>query len=234
MSDPYYSDERSGIRLYHGDCLEAIADVEADVIVTDPVWPNCPANSVPGWEDPHGLFERFCAVMPDVTRAAIILRNDSDPRFLSPMPERLPFVQVMWLQYVMPGYLGRVLGGNETCYVFGEPVQSAEGRRVIPSVAPKVQPGGRKANGHPMSRAIAHMEFVVHWCSDEWETVLDPFAGSATTLRACKRLGRRGIGFEIDEGFCEIAARELDKEPRPLFEEPPAPRPEPVLFGTEE
>ena len=111
----------------------------------------------------------------------------------------------------MPGYIGRFLGGDEIAYCFGEPIPSRKGQRVIPGRAPSVQPGGRKANGHPCSRAVEHFDFLVRWWSEEDETVLDPFMGSGTTGVSCIKQGRRFVGIEIDPIYFDIACRRIEE-----------------------
>jgi len=61
---------------------------------------------------------------------------------------------------------------------------------------------------HPTQKPVE----LMRWCielSKTTGTILDPFTGSGTTLRAAKDLGRRAIGIEIEERYCEIAANRL-------------------------
>lgn len=222
MRTPDWQTADGAVRLFLGDSLELLGDVSADAVITDPVWPNAPVGMFPGVV-PFDLWHSTCRVLPEVRQLVVVMRNDCDPRFLSCVPERLRFQQVVWLQYVMPGYLGRVLGGNECGYVFGKPVASQPGRRVIPSVSPKAQPSDRPPNGHPCSRAQIHFDWLLGWFSDEGETVCDPFLGSGTTGVASVRTRRRFIGIEKEPKYFDIAVKRIEAEMKrtALFEPPP-------------
>ena len=64
---------------------------------------------------------------------------------------------------------------------------------------------------HPTQKPIPLMSWCIGFYPDS-ETILDPFMGSGTTLRAAKDLGRKAIGIEIEEKYCEIAARRMAQE----------------------
>lgn len=196
------------VRFIQGDCREVLGSLSGDAIITDPVWPNCPEGLLQGWDRPRALLAEMCAAIPkSIKRLVIVVRSDSDPRFLSAIPDRWPFVCVQAMSYAVPMYLGRVLGGTELAYCFGQPVPSREGRKVIPMWGPKAQPGNRKANGHPCSRALIHMDWLVNWWSEPGETVIDPFCGSGTIPLAADRMQRHGIGIEIEQKYLTIADR---------------------------
>lgn len=213
-----------GVVLHLGDSREILPGItRADALITDPVWPNCPKGLIPGSDAPYELWIDAWWKTPAVKRAVIVMRHDSDPYFLAPI--KMPYLRAVFLPYVMPGYIGRFLGGDEIAYCYGEPIPSRKGQRVIPGRAPSVQPDGRSANGHPCSRAQEHFDFLVRWWSEPGEIVLDPFMGSGTTAVAAVKLGRKFQGIEIHEPYFDIACRRIEEALRQkdLFIKKPEP-----------
>ena len=209
---PYYQDAQATI--YCGDCREILPHLEAgivDLILTDPVWPNSSPMLV-GADRPYELFAEAAAQFPRLApRLAIHLGCGSDPRFLYGVPEQLPFFRVCWLRLPRPAYRGRLLQGADVAYLFGEPPPSRAGVHLIPGEAIDHSSNGKQAD-HPTPRKLYHVE----WLAAKWGKVggliLDPFMGSGTTLRAAKNLGRKAIGIEIEERYCEIAIKRLAQE----------------------
>ena len=66
--------------------------------------------------------------------------------------------------------------------------------------------------GHCTQKPLELMNWCVSLAPDNVQTVLDPFAGSGTSLVSAKTLGKSAIGIEIEEKYCEIAAKRLSQE----------------------
>jgi site-specific DNA-methyltransferase (adenine-specific) len=63
--------------------------------------------------------------------------------------------------------------------------------------------------GHPTQKPLALMEALIRDFTDPGDLICDPFAGSASTLVAAKRLGRRAIGFEREPAYCAMAEKRI-------------------------
>lgn len=203
--------------LYLGDCLEVLPTLpKVDAVITDPVWPTCPIGMLPGADG--NQRQLLSAALEAIScncgceRVVIVLSFDSDPRFLTAVPRGFPFVRSQQLPYAMPGYRGRLLGGDEIAYIFGD---IPNGRGLIPGRArTETTTKSSRDVGHPCPRTETHMLQLVGWWSVG--TVLDPFMGSGTTGVACAQLGRKFIGIEIEPKYFDIACRRIENAYRQL------------------
>jgi len=226
---PYY--QHAGITIYHGDAREILPQLEVEALITDPVWPNC-EHIFPGIDAFALLNEALTATT--AKRAVIHLGFNSDPRFLLAVPERFKFLRVCYLEYVVVGYLGRLLRDAEVAYVFGEPPTSKVGARVLPGRTISTRGNGDKTWSnkartpekvaaavakmeHPTKRLLQHVTWLCKWFGGE--SIVDPFMGSGTCALAAKTLGIPFTGIEINEAYCEIAAKRLAQEVL-VFSEP--------------
>jgi len=123
-----------------------------------------------------------------------------------PTPEnRTQLVEIMIL---------RAHVGTEAVFLVGEwpkvPCHSGSIlRSVITNVGNPSSPAGK--TGHPHAKPVDLMRGLIE-ITDPGHIILDPFCGSGSTLRAAKDLGRRAIGIEIDERYCETAALRCAQE----------------------
>lgn len=209
---PYYKD--SHVTIYHGDCREILQQLSAvECVITDPVWPNS-LPQLAGADRPQELLSEALNLIT-AKRVIIHLGCTSDPRFLDAVPKRWPFLRACWLRLNFPSYRGRILIGSDLAYAFGEAPKSQKGAHLIPgecSTADTDMDITTSRKAHPCARKYPHLTWLVTCFSRPGETILDPFMGSGTTLRAAKDLGRNAVGIEIDERYCEIAARKMGQE----------------------
>lgn len=208
---PYY--DHDGITIYHGDCLEIAPTLAGvDCIVSDPPYGM-------NWR-PEGLRggkgsgrEGLTSVNPG---APVV--GDDDP--FDPAPwlgyaqvilfganhfaQRLPVgTTLVWIKHSDKGF-GSFLSDAEVAWEKG-------GHGVYCHRNLGMQ--NRNGRLHTSQKPIGLME----WATARTEgTVIDPFMGSGTTLVAAKNLGRRAIGIEIEERYCEIAAKRLAQGVLPL------------------
>ena len=69
-----------------------------------------------------------------------------------------------------------------------------------------------KSRSHPCPKPVALYDDLIRTFSQDGALIVDPFMGSGTTLEATKALRRKAIGIEIEEKYCEIAARRCSQE----------------------
>jgi site-specific DNA-methyltransferase (adenine-specific) len=70
---------------------------------------------------------------------------------------------------------------------------------------------------HGAQKPVRVMAQLIEWFTEPDDLIVDPYCGSGSTLVACLKTGRRGIGIELDEGYCRIARRRISEATPTLF-----------------
>jgi hypothetical protein len=214
---PYYQDD--WVTLYLGDCIKIAEWLAADELVTDPPYGigwtrgtnNARASKAhSGISNDEDTGCRDTALELWGERPAVVFGALSAPK-----PVRLRQT-LIWHKPADSGVVGSVTGYRrdaEAVYLTGPwPVVKVQWssvlRSTIRNVGSPTSPAGR--SGHPHTKPLDLMEQLI--ISAPPGVVADPFAGSGSTLVAAKALGRKAIGVEIEERYCEIAARRLAQD----------------------
>ena len=193
MQAPYYDED--GIILYHGDAQALLPFVSADVVITDP---------------PYGLGFRGAGWDRDVPQIAVLLPVLFDRVAIVMAPVvAWQFPAPTWVAcWARPASNSRSLVGGfnhwSPILLYGDCTMAVDFKSWH-AIVHAYPPGFE----HPSPKPECLMEWLIDELSEVGEVVLDPFAGSGTTLVAAKHLGRRAIGIEIEERYCELAAQRL-------------------------
>lgn len=205
---PYYEDE--AVQIWHGDCREVLPNVgAADLVLTDPpygiadIWKGGWGH---GWDNAraHSIVRNGWDVAPDAETLRLVLSKGRDAVIWGGNYFALPLSR---------GWL--VWAKEERNFSLGEAELAWTTRDSVIRVfnsnrAERDALGLFTAKQHPAQKPVTLMRWCLAFFPDA-ETVLDPFMGSGTTLRAAKDMGRRAIGIEQREDYCEIAARRMSQ-----------------------
>jgi DNA modification methylase len=214
MIQPYY--DHNGIVIYHGDCREILPGLEpVDLVLTDPPYGIKYSSGHGGesWGDGSIKGDLNCAVRDEILEIidapAIVFGS------WRVAPPKRTRAALIWDQKGALGMGALDLPWKpsfQMMYVIGKGFAGRRDSAVL-SVAP-VQSMAKNGRVHPHQKPILLIKKLLK--KSPSGTILDPFMGSGTTLVAAKELGRKAIGIEIEEKYCEIAVKRLAQEVLPL------------------
>ncbi len=226
---PYY--EQDGITIYHGDALDMLPTMPDDsvcAVVTDPPYVLGSASTRRGEraQSPVADWTNAARWYRDWLSHAMRVSRDDAPVWafgnwrtlpviemaVQSLARRITSVLVWDKEWIGVGSPNGLRCSYELAFLLGGP-EFAVSDRTMPDIW-RERWASSRPSGHPQEKPVALLARMIVLAPDG--IVLDPFMGSGTALVAAKQLGRRAIGIEIEERYCEIAAKRLAQCVLPL------------------
>jgi len=215
---PYY--DHKGITIYHGDCLEILPELElVDLVLTDPPYGiNADIkqykNSGKKGGKKGGYYKQY---------------NETNWDNAIPSKEFFNYLNTLEVPKIIFGgnYMTQFLLPSKCWLIWDKIVRGnwpdfemawtnlKRPNRIFQFSRADAYINQIDCKTHPTQKPKALMAWCIN-LSKTTGTILDPFMGSGTTLVAAKELGRKAIGIEIEEKYCEIAVRRLAQEVLPF------------------
>ena len=224
LPTPYYHDEAAGIMIYCGDArLILPALKKADLMVTDPPYGIAHATnfSVRGMGGASWIGTEIANDGDTSTRDQVLEMMTGTPAIVfgtwkrsRPAGTRSVLIWDKGPASGMGDLSFPWKGSWEEIYVIGSGFVGSRDEGVIKGFTEVTWES--KGRAHPNQKPVKLIRYLLS--KHPGHTILDPFMGSGTTLRAAKDLGRRCIGVEIEEKYCQIAVRRLEQSVLPLGE----------------
>ncbi len=215
---PYYDD---GIcRIYHGDCRIIVPRLRLGpaVVVTDPPYGvSEPTNRAARGRSNLAACNDFPPVYGD--------EGPFDPSWLVALFDRMVLFGANYYADKLPpspGWIvwdkrdGLASNDNADCELAWSSVQRPARiyRHMWSGMIKASERDERRV--HPTQKPVSLMSWVIRQHSTFGDTILDPYMGSGSVLRAAKDIGRQAIGVEIEERYCEVTAKRLSQESLPF------------------
>ena len=203
---PYYQDE--WVTIYHGDCREILPQLEkVDLVLTDPPY----GIGIAKWDTTDYydmLFEESYRLLGDGRYGFIFSSKKNFQR--PPFAHDIFAVTKNFAQYRQ--HLGMIDAWYPIIYfVKGKPRKDVTPKRnwflLNTANTSRNKDNPKTDNEHKTPKNMDIIKHIIENYSVGSNIILDPFLGSGTTAYCAKKLNRKCIGIEIEERYCEIAAK---------------------------
>ena len=200
MTQPYYQDD--AVTIYNADCRDVLPTLDkVDLLLTAPPYGKR-LNYGGKTDDSTDWFKENTRWLVSL-EVPLIFTCPSSKIYDIPKPDWI----AVWHKPLSFGFWSTpMLPHWEAICIYNQPLKITRSDVFVSNP--------EKPNGHPAPKPLSLLREILSVFPAE--IVVDPFMGSGTTLRAAKDLGRKAIGIEIEERYCEIAADRMSQTVMPL------------------